>query len=275
MIPLKYATASQEVPLGYFVDSTDGDSEETGLTIANTDIKLWKSGATTLANKNSGGATHIANGVYYATLDATDTDTYGPLVIFVHVAGALTVRLECVVMEASAYDALYAAAGSGHIEADVVQWKGATAPANTGDAFARIGATGSGLTSLASAAAATAIEADTQDIQSRLPASLSSGNMRSDMLAVSTSTDAADKLEASVGTIENAATIAGTLTTTAFTTNLTEATDDHYIGRVVIFTSGALLRQATEITDYAGATKTVTVAAMTEAPGAGDTFIIV
>ena len=263
------------MPLGYFVDSTDGDSEETGLTIANTDIKLWKSGATTLANKNSGGATHIANGVYYATLDATDTDTYGPLVIFVHVAGALTVRLECVVMEASAYDALYAAAGTGHIEADVVQWKGATAPANTGDAFARIGATGSGLTSLASAAAATAIEADTQDIQSRLPASLSSGNMRSDMLAVSTSTDAADKLEASVGTIENAATIAGTLTTTAFTTNLTEATDDHYIGRVVIFTSGALLRQATEITDYAGATKTVTVAAMTEAPGAGDTFIIV
>jgi hypothetical protein len=32
-IPLKYATASQEVPLGFFVDSTDGNTEETGLTI--------------------------------------------------------------------------------------------------------------------------------------------------------------------------------------------------------------------------------------------------
>lgn len=106
MIPLKQSTASQEIPLGYFLDSTDGNTEETGLTIANTDIKLWKAGATTLANKNSGGATHISNGLYYATLDATDTDTLGPLVIFVHVAGALPVRLECRVMPANVYESL-------------------------------------------------------------------------------------------------------------------------------------------------------------------------
>ena len=124
MIPLKYATASQEVPLGFFLDSSDGDTEETGLTISNTDIWLWKAGATTLANKNSGGATHMQNGVYYCTLDATDTDTYGPLVIFVHESGALTVRVECVVMNADAYDALYAADGTGHIEADAVQISG-------------------------------------------------------------------------------------------------------------------------------------------------------
>jgi len=123
-IPLKYATASQEIPLGYFLDSTDGNTEETGLTIANTDIKLWKAGAIIFANKNSGGATHISNGLYYTTLDATDTDTYGALIIFVHVAGALAVRVECVVMEADAYDALYAAAGTGHIEADAVQISG-------------------------------------------------------------------------------------------------------------------------------------------------------
>ena len=83
MIPLKYNTASQEVPLGYFLDDTDGKTSETGLTIANTDIKLWKSGATTLANKNSGGATHISAGIYYAVLDASDTNTYGPMKIFV------------------------------------------------------------------------------------------------------------------------------------------------------------------------------------------------
>lgn len=108
MIPLKQSTASQEIPLGYFVDSTDGNTEETALSIANTDIKLWKAGATTLANKNSGGATHISNGIYYATLDATDTDTLGPLVIFVHVAGALPIRLECQVMLANVYEALVA-----------------------------------------------------------------------------------------------------------------------------------------------------------------------
>lgn len=104
MIYLKQSTASQEVPLGRFVDSTDGDSEETGLTINNTDIKIWKNGATTLANKNSGGATHIANGIYYAVLDATDTNTLGPLKIFVHVSGARPVELECAVLTAGAYD---------------------------------------------------------------------------------------------------------------------------------------------------------------------------
>lgn len=109
MIFLKQSTASQEVPLGYFVDSTDGNTEETALTIANTDIKLWKTGATTLANKNSGGATAISNGIYYAVLDATDTDTLGPLVIFVHVTGALTVRLECCVLAANVYDSLIGA----------------------------------------------------------------------------------------------------------------------------------------------------------------------
>jgi hypothetical protein len=112
---LKQSTASQEVPLGYFVDSTDGDTEETGLTIANTDIKLWKTGATTLASKNSGGATHISNGVYYAVLDATDTNTLGPMVIFVHESGALTVRLECLVVTSLVYD-LFFGSGAGNLE---------------------------------------------------------------------------------------------------------------------------------------------------------------
>ena len=107
--------------MGHFLDSGNGDTEETGLTIANTDIKLWKSGGTTLVNKNSGGATHMANGVYYCTLDATDTSTYGPLVIFVHVSGALAVKVECTVMEANAYDALYAALGTGSVESNLVQ----------------------------------------------------------------------------------------------------------------------------------------------------------
>ena len=105
-IKLKQSTASQEIPLGPFLDSVDGDSEEAALTIANTDIKLWKTGATTLASKNSGGATYISNGVYYTVLDATDTNTLGSMVVFVHVAGALAVRVECEVLDEATYDAL-------------------------------------------------------------------------------------------------------------------------------------------------------------------------
>ena len=67
----------------------------------------------------------------------------------------------------------------------------------------------------------------------------------------------------------------GSPTTTVFIADLTETTDDHYIGRVIIFTSGTLLGQATDITDYTGATKTLTVTALTEAPANGDDFIII
>jgi hypothetical protein len=106
MIYLKQSTASQEVLLGPFVDATDGVTAETGLTIANTDIKLWVAGATTLANKNSGGATHISAGNYYAVLDATDTATLGSGAIVVQVSGALAVRHPFVVLAANVYDAL-------------------------------------------------------------------------------------------------------------------------------------------------------------------------
>lgn len=103
---LRQSTASQEILLGTFLDSTDGNTAETGLTIANTDIKLWKEGGTTEASKNSGGATHIASGRYYAVLDATDTNTLGKLEINVHVAGALAVRREFMVLPANVYDSL-------------------------------------------------------------------------------------------------------------------------------------------------------------------------
>jgi len=131
-IPLKQSTASQEIPLGYFVDSGDGNSEEISLTIANTDIKLWKNGATTLANKNSGGATHISNGIYYAVLDATDTNTLGPLVIFVHVTGALPVRLECCVYSANVYDSMIA--GTDYLQTDAMQIEGVDATDQIRDA---------------------------------------------------------------------------------------------------------------------------------------------
>ncbi len=52
-IQLFQTTAGQEIPLGPFLDDTDGKTAETGLTIANTDIKLWKTGATSLVSKNS------------------------------------------------------------------------------------------------------------------------------------------------------------------------------------------------------------------------------
>ncbi len=124
---LRQSTASQEVLIGPFLDDADGKTAETALSIANTDIKLWKSGATTEANKNSGGATHIAGGRYYAVLDATDTDTVGMLEVNVHVSGALPVRRQFYVLEESVYDALFAGSAAGY---QVPIWSSAGATVN-------------------------------------------------------------------------------------------------------------------------------------------------
>lgn len=69
-----------------------------------------------------------------------------------------------------------------------------------------------------------------------------------------------------------------TPTTTEFQSDtFSEITTDHYVDRVVIWTSGNLLGQATEITGYSTVTGVgqFTVNAMTEAPADNDTFIIV
>lgn len=65
-----------------------------------------------------------------------------------------------------------------------------------------------------------------------------------------------------------------TLTSGAFTTNLSEATNDHYNGRTLTWTSGALAGQQTTVLDYNGATKALTVATMTEAPANNDEFYL-
>lgn len=101
---LRQSTASQEVLLGPFMDQGDGITPLTALTIANTDIKVWKRGATSEANKNSGGATHIAAGRYYAVLDATDTNTFGSGEINVHMSGALPIKVKFVVLPNYIFD---------------------------------------------------------------------------------------------------------------------------------------------------------------------------
>ena len=86
---------------------------------------------------------------------------------------------------------------------------------------------------------------------------------------------AAIRLALSSGTIVVGTAQTGTLSTTQMTTNLTEATADHYIGRTILWTSGVLTDQATDITDYDGTGGLLTFTATTEAPSNNDTFIIV
>jgi hypothetical protein len=125
------------------------------------------------------------------------------------------------------------------------------------------------------------IQTDTNDIQARLPAALTAGgNIKADALAVSGSTESADRLERSTLAI-----VTGTIGTSSTTTALVfsalspaSAVNDQFVGRIITFdkdtTTAALRGQATDITDFVHATQIATVTALTTAPVSGDTCTI-
>lgn len=80
---------------------------------------------------------------------------------------------------------------------------------------------------------------------------------------------------ASAGVIVRGAAVTGTLSTTQMSTNLTNPVNSAYIGRIVIFTSGTLIGQATNITAYNHTNGVLTFTAVTGAPANGDAFVIV
>lgn len=209
---LRQSTATTIV-VGPLVDSADA-SAETGLTITQSEVLLWKQGGAGFSAKNeSTSATHRSYGMYTVPLDATDTNTLGQLIVGVYELGILVARHDYMIVPANVWDSMF---GADKLFVDTVE-----------------------LNSVAASAA----------------------NLeRSASVIVR-------------GTVTNSG---HSPTTTEFKlSDVTEATDDHMIGRVVIFTSGALLRQATVITDYVGSTSVYTVTALTEAPTSGDTLVIV
>ena len=115
---LKQSTAV-DVILGPFVDSTDGDTEEIGLTIAQADVRLSKNGQTGAQKNDVTSCVHDADGFYNCELDTTDTNTVGQLTIYVHVAGALCVRMDYHIVEEAVYDAMYGGSAEGPLQATV------------------------------------------------------------------------------------------------------------------------------------------------------------
>jgi hypothetical protein len=130
-------------------------------------------------------------------------------------------------------------------------------------------------------AATSIMTALTANIAGNLSGSVGSvtAEVSADMVKISGDGTAADRLEAVLD-----ATPTGLVVddndpdplATAFETNLAEATNDHYNGAFLVFSSGTLLGQSRKISDYDGTSKVITVAtAFTEAPAGGDTFLIV
>jgi hypothetical protein len=209
---LKQSTASQIVKFGPFVDSVDGNTEKTALTIANTDVKLSKNGGT-IASKNSGGCTHDANGWYSCTLDATDTNTVGRLQAYVHVTGSLPVTQEFNVVVAAVYDELYGSSALGYI---------ANAPVNV----AQFGGT-NGTFSAGVPAVNTTVLTDAAGV--RTAVGLASANLDTQLSTIASYSDTevaaikakTDNLPSAVAGAAGGVFIAGTNAATTVTTGLT------------------------------------------------------
>jgi len=104
---LKQSTAlTTGIRLGPFVDQTDGFTAETGLTLAQADIRLSKNEGAFAQKNEATSCTHLENGYYKCPLDATDTGTAGILLVAVNESGALPVWKECTVLPGATFDAL-------------------------------------------------------------------------------------------------------------------------------------------------------------------------
>ena len=233
---LKQSTATTIV-IGPFVDDTDGKTPETGLTISQGDVLLWKQGGTTLAQKTDAtAATHRSNGLYTVPLDATDTGTLGQLIVSVTESGALPVRHNYMVVPANVWDSYFS---TDKLEVDVAQWLGTAAATPT---------------------TAGVPEVDVTYLNGATATLLKFLDSASTIIR---------------GTVDNTA---HSPTATEFEADdITEATADHYNGRLIVWVTGALAGQAARINDYAIASGRghFTVSTMTEAPGNNDTFVIV
>jgi hypothetical protein len=97
--------------IGPFLDSVDGVTAETGLSIAQADLQISKNGGAFAQTSASPTTTHDADGWYQCPLTATDTDTLGPLTVQVVMAGALPVWEHFVVVPAEVYDTFVAGTG--------------------------------------------------------------------------------------------------------------------------------------------------------------------
>lgn len=85
---------------------------------------------------------------------------------------------------------------------------------------------------------------------------------------------APQNLAAALGTAIQGTVAAGTLTQSAFPTNVTGLANNLVVGRTLTFLTGANAKQAVQILSYNGSTGVIGVSPLVGAPSVNDTFLI-
>jgi hypothetical protein len=107
---LKQSTAVT-IKLGPFLDSTDGVTAETALTLTQSDFLISKNFGAFAQKNDSTSGTHDSAGWYGVPLNTTDTGTLGPLQIHVNESGALPVWDQYMVVPSNVYNSLVSNTG--------------------------------------------------------------------------------------------------------------------------------------------------------------------
>lgn len=265
------------------------DFNETPATFASGDTKISKDGAA-LANATNN-PTHVGGGLYALTLTSTEMAA-GKVVVLIKDQGTKLWEDQCILINT------YGHASAGIVfdlstaiqQVDVTKWLTVTPSALASgrvdvtvgvvqtDAItaASIAANALGTSEVASAVINAIADQVWDEARSGHTTAGSYGqNVLADIVAVNGTAQNAVNMAAGALSMVIGSAITGTLSTTQMTTNLTETTNDHYVGRNIYWTSGVLVGQARKITAYNGTSKLLTFDTATDAPTNGMTFVII
>jgi len=95
------------VIMGPFLDSTDGITPETALSIPAASVMISKAGGVFGAKSEASACAHQTGGLYSCTFNATDTGTRGNFFVSIQVAGALPVWERFTIYNTDGYDFLF------------------------------------------------------------------------------------------------------------------------------------------------------------------------
>lgn len=121
-MPVLRQSTSITITMGPYLDNVDGNTERTGLTIAQANVRLSKNGGAYAQKSDTNSATHQEMGNYSIPLNATDTGTPGRLRVYTHPTSSLPVWSDFLIMTSNAYEALVS--GGEFIKADIHQFAG-------------------------------------------------------------------------------------------------------------------------------------------------------
>lgn len=296
------AASPERIAIGAVVQISDGAVQTSGCTIT-----VRGQGG---AEATGGGTTaYGASGIVYYTPTQAETD-FTSFAVIASKTGCVPIS-QTIVTTASATPGTVLLAPVTHTSAVVPTVSTLTGhTAQTGDAFARLGAPAGASISADVAAVKVdtaailvdtgttlqaeldGIQADTEDIQARLPAALVGGRIDATVDGTGMEAGAVTAIQSGLATAAALATVdanvdnlvsgiifgaaaTGTLSTTQASSDLTGYGNDQLIGRPIIWLTGACEGEASTITDYVSTSGVLTFDALTTAPGNGDTFKIV